>query len=341
MALQPLIRESHQTYYEIQEIMNIFIDRFMEMEVADCLRVHAIFTRLSKQLQDLSSFYNWCKSSSVSRTYDFPFINRIPPTKLQLMDDLIRHRSNLIQNHYVKDPDQSPDISYDTNIPALPAPPELQSDQEFKEDEEEEELAIIIQEEQEEERQQEVAADLLDLSDYGAAKSSEEHDDQLALALFDIRTEMEEFKLEEGGDDWETTLVQSAGVLSNRKPALGGGFDMLLLDGLYSQSDQMIMRRLVVDGSASSVVMPAVPATLALPAPPGALRVDEDPFAASLAVPPPAYVQISEMEKKQQLMAEEQRLWQQYAKEGMQGKLGIVNFKPNNNPSQQQYTGGF
>ncbi|KAM0947280.1 putative ANTH domain, ENTH domain, ANTH domain superfamily protein [Dioscorea sansibarensis] len=344
MALQPLIRESHQTYYEIHEIMNIFIDRFMEMEIADCVRVHAIFTRLSKQLQDLSSFYKWCKSSSVSRTYDFPFIHRIPSQKLELMDELIRHRTNLTTHQNVEEPDLQLEINYDINHNLRALPPSRDTDTQSNDEqhEKDDELAVIIEEEEEQQQQQEQEQDLLDLSDHGAPKSCDEHGDRLALALFNGSMEWEEFKGEDGGDDWETALVQSAGVLSGRMPKLGGGLDMLVLDGLYQQSDQqMMVNRLVVDGSASSVALPvAAPAMLALPAPPGAVGGDGDPFAASLAVPPPSYVQISEMEKKQVLMLEERRAWEQYARDGMQGKLGFVNSQFNySNPSQQQYSG--
>ncbi|XP_039138863.1 LOW QUALITY PROTEIN: putative clathrin assembly protein At1g03050 [Dioscorea cayenensis subsp. rotundata] len=308
MALQPLIRESHQTYYEIHEIMNIFIDRFMEMEIADCVCVHAIFTRLSKQLQDLSSFYNWCKSSSVSRTYDFPFIHSIPSDKLELMDELIRHRTNLTTHQNVQDPDLQLEINYDINhnVPTLPPPPDTDTQSNDEQHEKDDELA-------------------------------------LALALFNGSMEWQEFKGEDEGDDWETALVQSAGVLSSRMPKLGGNLDMLLLDGLYQQSDQqMMMNRLVVDGSASSVALPvAAPAILALPALPGAVGGDGDPFVASQAVPPPSYVQMSEMERKQMFMLEEQRAWEQYARDGMQGKLGFVKLQSNySTPSQQQYRGG-
>jgi hypothetical protein len=50
----------------------------------------------------------------------------------------------------------------------------------------------------------------------------------------------------------------------------------------------------------------------------------QDPFAASLSVPPPSYVQIAEMERKQHLLVQEQQLWQQYGRDGMQGQVGLT-----------------
>ncbi|KAA0048001.1 putative clathrin assembly protein [Cucumis melo var. makuwa] len=77
-------------------------------------------------------------------------------------------------------------------------------------------------------------------------------------------------------------------------------------------------------GSASSVALTGLgnskTPVLALPAPDGIVRaVNQDPFAASLSIPPPSYVQMVEMEKKQHLLMQEQQLWQQYARDGMHG----------------------
>lgn len=75
---------------------------------------------------------------------------------------------------------------------------------------------------------------------------------------------------------------------------------------------------------------------LALPAPPGAegdkTAAGADPFAASLSVAPPPYVQMSEMEKKQRLLVQEQLMWQQYARDGRQGHLGVENVQQNSYP---------
>lgn len=67
---------------------------------------------------------------------------------------------------------------------------------------------------------------------------------------------------------------------------------------------------------------------LALPAPPptangngGRSLMTMDPFAASLEVAPPPYVQMSDMEKKQRLVMEEQMMWDQYNRNGRLGHM--------------------
>lgn len=83
---------------------------------------------------------------------------------------------------------------------------------------------------------------------------------------------------------------------------------------------------------------------LALPAPPTAeggaqMTSGGDPFAASLGVPPPAYVQMSELEKKQKLLMEEQLMWQQYARNGMQGEVSLANLQQQN--AYPYHNGGY
>ncbi|KAG5033029.1 hypothetical protein JHK82_016596 [Glycine max] len=119
--------------------------------------------------------------------------------------------------------------------------------------------------------------------------------------------------------------------LSRQKADLAGGFDPLLLNGMYDQGAvrQHVSTTQLSGGSASSVALPgpgksATP-VLALPAPDGTVQAvgPQDPFAASLTVPPPSYVQIADMERKQHLLVQEQQLWQQYGRDGMQGQLGL------------------
>ncbi|KAF8029657.1 hypothetical protein BT93_E2167 [Corymbia citriodora subsp. variegata] len=136
---------------------------------------------------------------------------------------------------------------------------------------------------------------------------------------------------ESGKEDWELALVQTASNLSKQKAALGGGLDPLLLNGMYDQGmvRQHVSTAQLTGGSASSVALPGLGKSatpvLALPAPDRTVKtVNQDPFAASLSIPPPSYVQMAEMEKKQHLVVQEQQLWQQYATEGMRGQATLA-----------------
>ncbi|GMN49608.1 hypothetical protein TIFTF001_018773 [Ficus carica] len=136
---------------------------------------------------------------------------------------------------------------------------------------------------------------------------------------------------EPGKADWELALVETASNLSKQKANMGGGIDPLLLNGMYDQGmvRQHVSTAQLSGGSSSSVALPgpgksATP-VLALPAPDGTVQtVNQDPFAASLSIPPPSYVQMADMDKKQTLLVQEQAVWQQYAKDGMQGQTSLA-----------------
>ncbi|XP_058099983.1 putative clathrin assembly protein At1g03050 [Magnolia sinica] len=331
VALYPLVKESFQIYFDIMEIMGILIDRFMELEVPDCVKVYEIFSRISKQFDDLDQFYSWCKTVGIARSSEYPEVEKIPSKKLEVMDEFIRDKMALVQSQKSKihmpkeevivEPKIEPTEEEPSTIKALPAPEIIE---EVTPEEEKEELK---EEEKDNDTQQE--ADLLNLN--GDAITGEEQGNKLALALFAGEAAgppaWEAFTTEDESADWETALVQSASHLSNQKASLGGGFDMLLLDGMYQQANAATAATGYggnAAGSASSMALiGGTPGLLALPAPQVSGGEGRDPFAESLAVPPPSYVQMVEMEKKQQLLVEEQVMWQQYARDGMQGPLSM------------------
>ncbi|KAF5444134.1 hypothetical protein F2P56_036636 [Juglans regia] len=344
VALYPVVKESFQIYYDITEIMGILIDRFMELEVRECVRIYEIFCRLGKQFDELEKFYDWCKRVGIGRCSEFPEVDKITPKKLKVMDEFIRDKTALAQSIKTKSQEEAaePRKNEMNEIKALP-PPEGFNDAQVEEVKKEE------TKEQKEVKVTQQEGDLLNLGD--DASTSHDHADKLALALFEGYASpatkntpalaWEAFNDETS--DWETTLVQSRSNLSSQKTTLADGFDMLLLDGMYKQSATMAAMAVGPgygsSGSASSIALGSAgrPTMLALPAPPvieggSNSMTTSDPFAASLTVPPPAYVQMSEMERKQKLLVEEQLMWQQYARDGMQGQLGMAKMQHQYNP---------
>ncbi|OIV96215.1 hypothetical protein TanjilG_14892 [Lupinus angustifolius] len=339
VALYPIVKESFQIYYDITEILDVLIDRFPDMDVANCTKVYDIFCRMGKQYDELDLFYGWSKSTGIARSSEYPEIDKVIPKKLEVMEEFMKDKSALTQNMKAKAQEENkeveeaeePEPEEDMNaIKALPPPEGFNEEptEEMKEEERKEEMP-------KEEKVVQTEGDLLNLGDDMVSK--EEHADKLALALFDGAlttsgaTQALPWHAFDNGADWETSLVQTASNLTNQKPTLGGGFDTLLLDGMYKQAEVNAAMQgpgYGVSGSASSVTIGSGgrPAMLALAAAPtsgtsGASSASVDPFAASLVVAAPSYVQMSEMEKKQRLLVEEQIMWQQYAKDGLRGHL--------------------
>ncbi|XP_062208685.1 putative clathrin assembly protein At4g02650 [Phragmites australis] len=128
-------------------------------------------------------------------------------------------------------------------------------------------------------------ADFLNLDEDTSppSASGKEHGQKLALALFDGNSAEASPKwvvFEDSSADWETSPVQSS--------------------------------------SSSAATRPPGATALALPPPPGASSAAAawaDPFAASLAMPAPTYVQMTDLQTRQRLLVEEQMAWQQYERQ--------------------------
>ncbi|XXG70915.1 hypothetical protein AAC387_Pa07g0283 [Persea americana] len=313
VALQSLVTESFEIYYYMTEIMSILIDRFMELEVPDCLKVLEIFCRAAKQFNEVDSFYRWCKTVGIVRSSDYPQVEKITPKKLMVMDEFIREKAAMARARKAKKQEAPEEFKFHVeevhllDMKALPAPEKMVEKQEEAKTSEESVKNCTTQ----------LEVDLLDLSE--DAESGEDDGDRLALTLYAGDSTMppptwEPFGANNELSDWEMALVQSAGSVSDQKTTLpcGGGFDMTLLDNLYQQGQMAAGGVSFPGGSASGMAFygAASPAFLALPARPG-----------SPAVPLPAYDQMCGVDQKQQEL-NQRLMWQQYVNNGMQGYFG-------------------
>ncbi|KAJ8433089.1 hypothetical protein Cgig2_014137 [Carnegiea gigantea] len=339
VALYPVLRESFKLYGDICEVLAVLLDKFFDMENSDCLKAFDAYSSAAKQIDELVAFYKWCKDTGVARSSEFPEVQRITAAILQTLEEFVRDRTKR-----PKSPDRKPEPAPETmeeepaqdinEIKALPAPENFTS-------------PPPLEPEPKPESKQ-ITGDLVDLREEGETADSQGN--KFALALFagpadnangswqafssdgkpEVTSAWQNPAAEQGKEDWELALVETASNLSKQKAAMGGGLDPLLLNGMY---DQGMVRQHVsssqMSGSASSVALPgpgknSTP-VLALPGPDGSLQtVGGDPFAASLIIPPPAYVQMADLEKKQHLLVQERVVWQQYAQSGMQGQSSFA-----------------
>lgn len=344
VALYLVVKESFGLYIEICGALGVLLDRFTEMEYADCVRGFDTYVSAAKMIDELVGFYGWCKDMGIARSSEYPEVQRITDKLLGTLDGFLKEMANRPKSPERvrgEKPSIKEEAELDINeVKALPPPesytapppPPPEPQQAPKP------------------QPQQVTEDLVNLKE--DAITADEQGNKLALALFsgppttntngsweafpsngepEVTSAWQTPAAETGKADWELALVESASNLSKQKAAYAGGFDPLLLNGMYDQGAvrQHVNATQLTGGSASSVTLP-VPGksstpVLALPAPDGTVQKlgNEDPFAASLSVPPPAYVQMAEMERKQQFLVQEQQLWQQYGRDGMQGQVGL------------------
>lgn len=349
VALYPVVTESGQIYADVFDGVTVLLNAFFDLEYDDCVKALDIYKLSSKQGSSISSFYGLCKNIGIGRPVDYPTVQPVSQEHVETLEDYVRNapRSGRKQRPRSRSPE--PEVH---RIPS--SPPKSESVKVQPPQARSAEFSNRGQSEKDK------TPDLLNM-DEPAANPVEEQN-HLALALFSATTEAtqkwEPFgassdhsaaangsntssvpaypTVETGKAGWELALVEESTNIRARSQ-MAGGFDNLLLESMYEQgaANQVSAASSVVGGSASSVALPnrAAATYLALPAPPGASPVaggSQDPFAASATVPPPAYVQMEDLKKKQDLLVQEQQAWQRYQASGMQGYHGFM--KVNNNP---------
>ncbi|XP_030452495.1 putative clathrin assembly protein At2g25430 [Syzygium oleosum] len=341
VALYPVVKESFQIYADICEVLAVLLDKFFDMEYQDCVKAFDAYASAAKQIDELIAFYNWCKGTGVARSSEYPEVQRITSKLLETLEEFVRDRAKRPKSPerreelppVAQEEEPVPDMN---EIKALP-PPENYT-------------PAPPPEPEPEPPKPQVTEDLVDLRDDGV--TADDQGNKFALALFagppantgngsweafrsngepEVTSAWQNPAAEAGKEDWELALVETASNLSKQKAALGGGLDPLLLNGMYDQGmvRQHVSTTQLSGGSASSVALPGLGKSttpvLALPAPDGTVQtVNQDPFAASLSIPPPSYVQMADMEQKQHLLVQEQQLWQQYAVHGMRGQATLA-----------------
>ncbi|RZB81280.1 probable clathrin assembly protein At4g32285 [Glycine soja] len=341
VALYQVVRDSFKLYAEVCDVLGVLLDRFTEMEYEHCVKAFDSYVSAAKMMDELVGFYGWCKDTGIARSSEYPDVQRITDKLLGTLEGFLKEMSCR-----PKSPERKLEVKVTVNesqpeadmnkVKALPAP-ETES---FTPPP----PMSVAQPNKIAPNSQKQTSDLVDLREDGV--SADEQGNKLGAATVrtegsweafpsngesEVKSAWETPAAEAGKADWELALVENTSNLSRQKADLAGGFDPLLLNGMYDQGAvrQHVSTTQLSGGSASSVALPgpgksATP-VLALPAPDGTVQAvgPQDPFAASLTVPPPSYVQIADMERKQHLLVQEQQLWQQYGRDGMQGQLGL------------------
>ncbi|KAI3775440.1 hypothetical protein L1987_50016 [Smallanthus sonchifolius] len=283
VALYLVLSESFRIYADICEALGVLLDRFPEMEYGNCVKTFDQYVNAAKTIDELIDFYSWSKELGVARAKEFPEVQKVTDKILGTLERFLREKKNKLK----KDMEEC-------NKENGPSPPATVATME----------------------------DLLNLKD-DIVPPADNHGNMLELVLFsgpktvetkgtweasctggsDNTAAWRTGVVEGGKADWELALVESASNLPKQKAV--GGLDPVMLNGIYDQGA-------VTQNLGYNQVR--APPVLALPAPNEKKPVvdPQDPFSASLMVPPPPYVQLADLEKKRGFLVQEQHVWQPY-----------------------------
>ncbi|KAL5203325.1 hypothetical protein ABZP36_014277 [Zizania latifolia] len=291
-ALALVLKESFKIYCAINDGIINLVDKFFEMPRHEALKALEIYRRAGLQAGSLSDFYENCRGLELARNFQFPTLREPPQTFLVTMEEYVKEAPRIVP---VGEPLEFPERLLLTYKPE-------ESEEAFLPDPVEEEKSPVeepvpvppVTEAVSPPPKTEVAdtGDLLGLNDPIPGVSAIEESNAMALAIVPTDADASTSNIatwqDKGFDPtgWELALVTTPSNTNSSvaDSQLGGGFDKLILDGLYDQGDYRQRQQHQLYGSSA-------------PNP----FMSNDPFAMSNLVAPPPLVQMAAMSQHQQI----------------------------------------
>ncbi|XP_057536059.1 putative clathrin assembly protein At2g25430 [Amaranthus tricolor] len=298
LAFALVVEESFELYIDISEGLSFMLDRFWGMDYLNSVKTYGTFATVAKQFDDLAEFYDWCKGlDGADIPVEYPKVEKIGDDLLKSMEKSVKKKSNETKS---------------SRRIELRNPSTM-----CKKKPENNEIGMEL-------------VSFCGVHEKSGCEVTQMFDRSLSGTQMKTSNQWIEFS-DDGeppitpvDDSSSLDLVLSKTDISKQNPDFVVNFDDVLLDGLY---DQTGMNQLSSD-NASSFVSPWLDeknVVLSLPSNEGSVEtVTQDPFAASLAVPPPIYVQLAEIEKQRHLLVQEQQLWHEFVANGMQDQVNLL-----------------
>ncbi|KAD6795038.1 hypothetical protein E3N88_05934 [Mikania micrantha] len=357
VALCLVLKESFRIYADICEALGVLLDRFQEMEYGNCVKTFDQYVNAAKTIDELVDFYSWSKESGVVRASAFPEVQKVTDKILGTLERFLRDKKNKLKKEMeecYEEIEPSPPAMVatmedvlnmkDDIVPPVANHGTMLSHALFSGPNTVETNGASVVDDGKVLRFShifdsfslrlsrplisvsssdltiEIRVDLAPAShDYGRLVVA-------ALLLQIYQLVMSSLMKSYGvfwltlkfwmQADWELALVEAASNLSKQQSS--SGLDPVMLNGMYDQGaarHQMNYNQV------------CAPPVLALPAPNEKKPVVnlQDPFAASLMVPPPPYVQLADMEKKRGfIVQEQQQVWQSYGSNAVKVSGGVA-----------------
>ncbi|KAG2320247.1 hypothetical protein Bca4012_053437 [Brassica carinata] len=98
-SLYAVLQESFDLYRDISDGLALLLDSFFHLPYKSCVHAFQASVRASKQFEELSGFYDLCKSNGVGRTSEYPSIQKISLELLETLQEFLKDQSSFPGNN--------------------------------------------------------------------------------------------------------------------------------------------------------------------------------------------------------------------------------------------------
>lgn len=99
ISLHAIVQESFDLYRDISEGLALLLDSFFHLQYQSCVSAFQACVKAAKQFKQLSSFYDFCKSTGVGRTSEYPSVQKISEELIETLQDFLRDQASFPSHH--------------------------------------------------------------------------------------------------------------------------------------------------------------------------------------------------------------------------------------------------
>ncbi|XP_022769951.1 clathrin coat assembly protein AP180-like [Durio zibethinus] len=115
ISLYDVVQESFDLYRDISDGLGLLLDGFFHLQYQSCVNAFQYCVKATKQFEELSSFYDFCKSLGVGRTSEYPSVQKISEELMETLQEFLKDQASF------PSPGKSPS-SNSAHLLLLPAP---------------------------------------------------------------------------------------------------------------------------------------------------------------------------------------------------------------------------
>ena len=90
ISLYAIVQESFDLYRDISDGLVLLLDSFFQLQYESCANAFQACIKATKQFEELSGFYDLCKSIGVGRTSEYPCVQKISEELIATLQDFLK-----------------------------------------------------------------------------------------------------------------------------------------------------------------------------------------------------------------------------------------------------------
>ncbi|XVF21037.1 hypothetical protein REPUB_Repub12eG0056000 [Reevesia pubescens] len=118
VSLYSVVRESFDLYRDISDGLGLLLDSFFHLQHQSCVNVFQYCVKAIKQFEELSSFYDCCKSLGIGRTSEYPSVQQISEELMDTLQEYLKDQASF-PSHERSPSSNSPHLLLLTEPPTM------------------------------------------------------------------------------------------------------------------------------------------------------------------------------------------------------------------------------